>query len=139
MPKQKTGTSPQTDKDKLDTAEQEARLRERQRALWDDIQREVEKTRGQQFSDLIQQRADPDDRAVADMLIDLNESEITRDVDELRAVQYALGRIESGSYGICQSCGRHIVPERLRAIPETPLCIECQARAEQNKIETPSL
>jgi RNA polymerase-binding protein DksA len=137
MPKQKRGTSSRSDK--LDVAEQEAKLKQRQRVLWDDIQREVEKTRGQQFSDLIQQRADPDDRAVADMLIDLNESEITRDVEELRAVQYALGRIESGSYGICQSCGRPIAPDRLRAIPETALCIECQARAEQNTIETPSL
>jgi DnaK suppressor protein len=123
----------------LDTKEFEDKLRQRQQALWDDVQRELEKSRGQQFGDLIQQGADPDDRAIADLLVDLNASEVTRDVAEFRAVQLALARIHSGSYGICQSCGRHINPERLRAIPETPLCIDCQTRAERNIVESPSL
>ncbi|HEX6998738.1 MAG TPA: TraR/DksA family transcriptional regulator [Gammaproteobacteria bacterium] len=122
----------------IDFAEFEARLRERQRALFADLQREVAKHRGQQQADLLEQ-ADPDDRAVADLLSHLNLSEIDRDVDELRAIQAALGRIASGSYGICQSCGRPIGVERLRAIPETPLCVECQARAERLRESTPSL
>lgn len=124
----------------LDFDEFENLLRRRQRALWEDIRRELEKHDDQRFPELIQQRADPDDRAVADLLVDLNLSEISRDVDELRAIQYALGRIESGSYGTCQSCGRQINPERLRAIPETPLCIDCQSRAEEQRDRrTPSL
>lgn len=123
----------------LDTAEFEALLKERRAALRQDIERELRKHEGQQFEDIIQQWADPDDRAVADLLVDLNLSEISRDSDELRAVQYALGRIESGSYGICQSCGRQIDPERLRAIPQTPLCIDCQSRSERHTASTPSL
>lgn len=122
----------------IDFAEFEERLRRRQRELFADVQREVAKHRGQQQADLLEQ-ADPDDRAVADLLSHLNLSEIDRDVDELRAIQAALGRIASGSYGICQSCGRPIGVERLRAIPETPFCIECQARIERLKETTPSL
>ena len=124
----------------IDFDEFEAQLRKRQKALWEDIRRELEKHEGQQFRDLIQQGADPDDRAVADLLVDLNLSEISRDADELRAIQFALGRIEAGSYGICRSCGRPINPDRLRAVPEAPLCIDCQTRAEERRNEdTPSL
>jgi DnaK suppressor protein len=123
----------------IDVTEFEARLRRRQQALWNDIQRELEKSRGQQFEDLIQQGADPDDLAIADLLTTLNAAEVTRDVEEFRAVQLALGRIHSGSYGICQSCGNPIASDRLRAIPETPFCFDCATRAEQHKAETPSL
>lgn len=135
--RKKRNEGPETSE--LDVSEFRERLEKRRDALWNDIQRELEKSRGQQFTDLVQQGADPEDRAVADLLVDLNVSEISRDVDEFRAVQYALGRIETGSYGICQSCGRPVNPERLRAIPETPLCVECQARTERNALETPSL
>lgn len=124
----------------IDIREFEARLKERRREMWEDIRRELGKHEDQQFTDLIQQGADPDDRSVADLLVDLNLSEINRDVDELRAIEYALARIRAGSYGICQSCGRPIAEERLRAIPETPLCIDCQARAEEQRdTRTPSL
>jgi|SRR5690606_3216425 len=124
----------------IDISEFETRLRQRRAELWEDIRRELEKHEDQQFTDLIQQGADPDDRSVADLLVDLNLSEISRDVDELRAIEYALARIRAGSYGICQSCGRPISVERLRAIPETPLCIDCQTRAEERRdTRTPSL
>jgi len=123
----------------IDIDEFETRLEQRRREMWEDIRRELEKHEDQRFSDLIQQ-ADADDRSVADLLVDLNLAEVNRDVDELRAIEYALARIRAGSYGICQSCGRAIAVERLRAIPETPLCIDCQARIEEQRdTRTPSL
>ncbi|HEX6992666.1 MAG TPA: TraR/DksA C4-type zinc finger protein [Gammaproteobacteria bacterium] len=123
----------------IDIDEFETRLRQRRSELWEDIRRELEKHEDQRFSDLIQQ-ADADDRSVADLLVDLNLAEISRDVDELRAIEYALARIEAGSYGICRACGQPIAEERLRAIPETPLCIDCQTRAEESRdTRTPSL
>ncbi|MDQ3620562.1 MAG: TraR/DksA C4-type zinc finger protein [Actinomycetota bacterium] len=42
----------------------------------------------------------------------------------------ALKRLDDGSYGKCQNCGRDIAVERLEALPATPLCIDC-AQAEQ--------
>lgn len=32
----------------------------------------------------------------------------------------------------CTSCGEEISPKRLKAIPNTELCIECQSEAERN-------
>jgi DnaK suppressor protein len=46
----------------------------------------------------------------------------------LEDVEAALERIEQGTYGTCQNCGREISRERLEAIPYTPLCIECAQR-----------
>ena len=133
-------TSPASGQSAIDTAEFDKLLKDRRETLWKDIRRELAKHDRQQHSDLLNQGAsDLEDRAVADLLVDLNLTEVERDVDELRAVQAALGRIESGSYGLCASCGRQIDPERLRAIPETPLCIDCASRAERHTAETPSL
>ena len=35
----------------------------------------------------------------------------------IRRIDEALARIDSGEYGICESCGQPIAEERLRAIP----------------------
>lgn len=131
---------PQASRADIDIDEFATRLRERRSVMWEDVRRELEKHEGEQFQDLIQQGADPDDRSVADLLVDLNLSEISRDTDELRAIEGALGRIEAGSYGLCAACGRDINIERLRAMPEAPLCIDCQTEAEaRSDVRTPSL
>ena len=44
--------------------------------------------------------------------------------DQLRQVDEALARIESGDYGTCVACGKEIPSERLEAVPWTSLCIE---------------
>lgn len=46
-------------------------------------------------------------------------------------IDAALARIERGSFGRCQSCGRVISENRLRSNPTTTLCIDCSAREEQ--------
>ncbi len=53
----------------------------------------------------------------------------------LQDVQAALKRLEAGTYGKCVVCGRSIEPSRLRAIPETPYCIEHARQAEQEEAE----
>jgi DnaK suppressor protein len=37
----------------------------------------------------------------------------------------ALERLDSGTYGICQTCGRDIEPQRLAALPATRYCMLC--------------
>lgn len=43
---------------------------------------------------------------------------------QLLEIENALGRIENGSYGICEETEEPIEPDRLRAIPWTRLSIE---------------
>ena len=43
----------------------------------------------------------------------------------LADVDAALARREAGTYGICETCGRPIAPERLAARPAARNCIDC--------------
>lgn len=44
---------------------------------------------------------------------------------EIRMIEAALERIESGDYGTCMSCGDRIAEERLDLLPFTPFCKSC--------------
>ncbi len=49
----------------------------------------------------------------------------------LAQVQYALHRIEDGTYGKCMTCGRQIEATRLEAIPWATYCLEDQEKQDQ--------
>lgn len=49
-------------------------------------------------------------------------------LDDIRG---ALGRIDKGTYGTCEGCGKEIPPERLEAIPTARLCITCKSRTKR--------
>ncbi len=49
----------------------------------------------------------------------------------LAQIDQALARIAAGKYGICDRCGKPIVPERLEANPHATLCIGCQSKSEK--------
>lgn len=41
----------------------------------------------------------------------------------------ALERLDAGTFGVCESCGRDIPEARLEARPSARLCVECASRA----------
>ena len=49
--------------------------------------------------------------------------------ETLVEINAALERIEAGTYGICEGCGKPIGAERLAAIPWARLCIDDRRRA----------
>jgi len=48
------------------------------------------------------------------------------DYNQLRLVEEALDRLDTGDYGICLSCDEPIADKRLRAIPWARYCVTCQ-------------
>jgi DnaK suppressor protein len=48
----------------------------------------------------------------------------------LDAINNALAKIEKNTYGKCEGCSNSILLERLKAIPWTKYCIQCQEEAE---------
>lgn len=48
----------------------------------------------------------------------------------LGRVNSALDKLDHGTYGVCDSCGRPISAQRLEALPFATLCLECQERSE---------
>ncbi|NOX97647.1 MAG: TraR/DksA family transcriptional regulator [Nitrospirae bacterium] len=49
----------------------------------------------------------------------------------LYEVNEALRRLEKGSFGCCEQCGKSIGRKRLQAIPYARLCIKCGERKEK--------
>ncbi len=49
---------------------------------------------------------------------------------QLQKIDDALESIQEGTYGVCRRCGCEIPRERLEAIPETTLCLECREEME---------
>jgi DnaK suppressor protein len=53
----------------------------------------------------------------------------------LRAVEAAMGRLDRGTFGLCESCEQPIPAARLNAVPWTRLCRDCK---EQQDAEFPT-
>jgi len=51
----------------------------------------------------------------------------------LEDVQAALGRIDKGTYGKCEACGKDIPAERLEAIPAASLCVACKSKSQSQR------
>jgi RNA polymerase-binding transcription factor DksA len=49
----------------------------------------------------------------------------------LAEIDAALERLQSGVYGICESCGRPIADARLEARPTARYCIDCAERLQR--------
>ena len=52
----------------------------------------------------------------------------------LRNIQAALRRVENGTFGTCTNCEETIAPNRLMAVPWTPVCIRCQEDVDHGDI-----
>ncbi|HEY0470383.1 MAG TPA: TraR/DksA C4-type zinc finger protein [Kribbella sp.] len=51
--------------------------------------------------------------------------------DMLDQIERALSRIDDGTYGVCESCGKAIGKGRLQAFPRATLCVSCKEREER--------
>ena len=49
----------------------------------------------------------------------------------LAEIDSALARIEAGTFGVCESCGKPIPVKRLERMPGASLCVECKEKEEK--------
>jgi len=102
------------------------KLLERRRDLLERLMRDLESrtsTSGRMSGDF------------ADMAATSFEQEIffrigTAESDVVAEIDHALLRIEDGTYGICEECGKTIPQNRLRALPFASLCVRCKKMRE---------
>jgi DnaK suppressor protein len=76
---------------------------------------------------------DPTDQAVAELDNNFLLKLRGREQKLLKKIDEAISRIDSGSYGVCESCGGQINIKRLEARPVTTLCIECKTAQEEEE------
>ena len=48
--------------------------------------------------------------------------------ETLDEVEAALAKIDAGTYGLCENCGKPIAPARLEAKPAATYCIDCASK-----------
>jgi DnaK suppressor protein len=74
--------------------------------------------------------ADPNDRASQESDIALELRNRDRERKLIKKIDEALGRLENGEYGYCDSCGVEIGLKRLEARPTATMCIDCKTLEE---------
>jgi len=107
------------------------RLRTRAAVLRDEISAGLVKYDEDQYRVLADRVGDFEEQSVADLLADIDLSEIDRDVQELREIESALTRMAEGSYGYCVDCEEPVSYERLEKLPSAARCRRCQERFER--------
>lgn len=73
------------------------------------------------------------DQATQESDMDLNIHMKERDSRLEAKIKEALARVEDGTYGICDDCGKKISEERLKARPVTTMCIKCKRKQENHE------
>jgi DnaK suppressor protein len=79
------------------------------------------------IADLEEMASDTVDTDSLCALVDLGSSTLSE-------IEVALGRIDEGSYGLCERCEKPIGVERLEARPFASLCLGCQRKKEERRV-----
>ena len=76
---------------------------------------------------------DPADRASQEEEFSLELRARDRERKLIKKINEAIGRIEEGEYGYCDSCGVEIGLKRLEARPTATMCIDCKTLEEMRE------
>lgn len=112
-------------------------LAERRRSLLDETLDDLARAREETYPAVAGPVRDSGDEAQADLLSDLDQAEVTREVREIREIEAAQDRIAAGTYGVCADCQGEIGYERLLAYPTARRCHECQRLHEKTHAHPP--
>lgn len=110
--------------DKLERCEEKLLKRKREiLTVLDHLGRQSEDVTGKPHFDWLDRAWDASAAHTIDRLADIYGR-------ELAAVDGALGRVRSGTFGFCLACHEPIEPSRLDLFPQTEFCRACRALRE---------
>jgi DnaK suppressor protein len=117
------GTKPMTDRDRHDVLrrmleERRREIQEKLRAIREEIPSYQDEVR------------DPEEQSVTDFAQEMDFALMEMKAQTLIRIDEALQRVDQGTYGTCDGCGRDIAEARLKAVPFALMCLECQEREE---------
>ena len=117
----------------IDTAEYRKRLEEERGRLLHAVGFLVKENPGSVSDELGELAEGGTDNHLGDTATALYDRELDEGLEAgaqqtLAEIDAALRRMDEGTYGICEACGKPIGAERLAAIPWTRLCIDDQRR-----------
>jgi len=105
-------------------------LGEQKRRLWEQLREEIFVETGEALHAQYDIPRDVGEMSILDLLSDagLAVADIRR--AQLTSLEEALRRLEMGTYGRCEGCGEPIDLQRLRLVPFTAYCLQCQKEQE---------
>lgn len=74
-----------------------------------------------------------DDAPQSEMISHIEQQLAEHESTLLQEIDIAIGKLEAGGAGICESCGCDIPEARLMATPTVRLCIGCQEKLEKDQ------
>jgi RNA polymerase-binding transcription factor len=113
------------------TQELRGMIESRRGALLVELREDAARAREQPYAEHAGAAPDAGDESVATLIADLEQADMTRDLDEFRALEAARDRLQQGAYGVCVDCGSDVGFERLKAFPAAIRCLQCQERHEK--------
>jgi DnaK suppressor protein len=97
-------------------------------SMRDDLLRTVQRKKEKDMPE--QEVGDEADAALSSMerelVFELSDNERTM----IDAIDAAVRKLDQGSFGQCESCGKRIAQPRLKAMPYARYCVHCQTRFE---------
>lgn len=111
----------------IDTDRFRAELEQRRKRILDTI--EAVDHEGSMLDETGELMSSSADNHLADTASETYQRELDEGLEadarrQLQDIDAALGRLEAGTYGVCEVCGQEIDPERLEAVPTATLCID---------------
>lgn len=80
---------------------------------------------------LVDTALDDGDWSVVDLSEDVSLGQLGIHREVMVKIDAALGKLQEGTYGICEDCGGKISEERLQVLPFAIYCKDCQEKIEQ--------
>jgi len=116
--------------EELRSSEQRSLLAEQKRKLWAELREDIFAQGGEELHGQYDIPQDIGELSILDQLADAGLAIADLKRAQLTNLDEALRRLEKGTYGVCEGCGGHIGMERLKLVPFTAFCIDCQKERE---------
>jgi DnaK suppressor protein len=110
-------------------------LQAKKRKLLADLHQEVFQNLGDEYRREFEQAMDTGDVSIIDLLQSVDIKLVDIRQEELIKMDAAERKLNEGTYGVCEECGRDISEERLAALPYAVRCIACEEQLEHENVQ----
>ena len=108
-------------------------LLDRKKEMWAELRDELFRKLGNEYNTQFDNPHDVEELGLIDIIEDtgIQVADIKR--QDLEAMDAALGKLDDGTYGVCEVCDTEIGEERLKVVPFATKCVKCKGEGEEKK------
>jgi len=110
-------------------------LLERKRKLLAELHQDVFEKLGDEYRGEFERAMDAADVSFIDLLQSIDIKLVDIRQEDLIKMDAAERKLNEGTYGVCEECGKDISVERLAALPYAVRCIDCEESLEHTDVQ----